>query len=97
MLHSLNYCIATSIFSVNPNEDPCDLVIPATFAESTDYDPRKDPKWQDRYFEDFRPAFAERLFWVSDGKPIPPLTNNPRLKKTSAKGKKKPAAKKKTA
>lgn len=62
-----------------------------------DYDPRKDPKWQDRYFEDFRPAFAERLFWVSDGKPIPPLTNNPRLKKTAARGTKKPAVRKKAA
>jgi len=62
-----------------------------------DYDPRKDPNWQDRYFEDFRPAFAERLFWVSDGKPIPPLTRNPRLKTTAAMGTKKPAVKKKAA
>lgn len=46
-----------------------------------DYDPRNDPKWQDRYFEPWRPAFAERLFWIADGKPIPALLDNPKLKK----------------
>jgi phosphatidylserine/phosphatidylglycerophosphate/cardiolipin synthase-like enzyme len=46
-----------------------------------DYDPRKDPKWQDRYFEAWRPAFAERLFWIADGQPIPELLDNPKLKK----------------
>jgi len=60
-----------------------------------DYDPRKDPKWQDRYFEDFRPAFAERLFWVSDGKPIPALTPNPHFKNASVKNKKKASVKEK--
>jgi len=49
--------------------------------KKNDYDPRKDPKWQDRYFEAWRPAFAERLFWIADGKPIPALLNNPNLKK----------------
>ena len=49
--------------------------------KSNDYDPRKDPKWQDRYFEAWRPAFAERLFWIADGKPIPALLDNPKLKK----------------
>jgi hypothetical protein len=49
--------------------------------KSGDYDPRKDPKWQDRYFEAWRPAFAERLFWIADGKPIPALLDNPKLKK----------------
>jgi len=46
-----------------------------------DYDPRKDPQWQNRYFEPWRPAFAERLFWIADGKPIPALLDNPKLKK----------------
>lgn len=49
--------------------------------KSSDYDPRKDPKWQDRYFEPWRPAFAERLFWIADGKPIPALLDNSKLKK----------------
>jgi len=49
--------------------------------KSNDYDPRQDPKWQDRYFEAWRPAFAERLFWNADGKPIPELLDNPKLKK----------------
>jgi phosphatidylserine/phosphatidylglycerophosphate/cardiolipin synthase-like enzyme len=49
--------------------------------KSNDYDPRNDPKWQDRYFEPWRPAFAERIFWIADGKPIPALLDNPKLKK----------------
>lgn len=49
--------------------------------KKNDYDPRKDPKWQDRYFEPWRPAFAERLFWIADGKPIPDLLDNPKQKK----------------
>jgi len=49
--------------------------------KANDYDPRKDPKWQDRYFEAWRPAFAERLFWIADGKPIPDLLDNPKLKR----------------
>jgi len=43
----------------------------------SDYDPRKDANWQKRYFEDWRPAFAERLFWVSGGSPLPALKPNP--------------------
>ncbi len=49
--------------------------------KKNDYDPRKDPHWQDRYFEPWRPAFAERLFWAADGKPIPDLLDNPKQKK----------------
>ncbi|WP_254508482.1 phospholipase D-like domain-containing protein [Anatilimnocola floriformis] len=42
-----------------------------------DYNPNQDPNWQKRYFDDYRPAFAERLFWISAGKPLPPLTPSP--------------------
>lgn len=49
------------------------------------YDPDKDPKWQERYFDDMRPAFAERLFWLSGGKPLPPLKVNPKQVKALAK------------
>jgi phosphatidylserine/phosphatidylglycerophosphate/cardiolipin synthase-like enzyme len=65
--------------------------------KSKDYDPRKDAKWQDRYFDSWRPAFAERLFWVADGKPIPELVDNPLLKKAAAKLEKDAAAKQKAA
>lgn len=65
--------------------------------KSSDYDPRKDPKWQERYFDNWRPAFAERLFWVSDGKPIPELLDNPLLKKAAARLGKEAAAKKEAA
>lgn len=65
--------------------------------KAKDYDPRKDEKWQDRYFDNWRPAFAERLFWVSNGKPIPQLIDNPLLKNAATKLKKEAAAKKKAA
>ena len=65
--------------------------------KAQDYDPRKDPKWQDRYFDNWRPAYAERLFWVADGKPIPELIDNPLLKKAAARLRKEAAAKKKAA
>ena len=65
--------------------------------KAQDYDPRKDAKWQDRYFDNWRPAYAERLFWVSNGKPIPQLIDNPLLKKAAARLKKEAAAKKKAA
>jgi phosphatidylserine/phosphatidylglycerophosphate/cardiolipin synthase-like enzyme len=42
-----------------------------------DYNPNQDPHWQERYFLSYRPAFAERLFWISQGKPLPPLTESP--------------------
>lgn len=44
----------------------------------TGYDPAKDPRWQERYFDDMKPALAERLFWLSEGKPLPPLKVNPK-------------------
>jgi hypothetical protein len=46
-------------------------------AKKSDYDPNQDPHWQERYFLDYRPAYAERLFWVSQGKPLPALGKNP--------------------
>jgi hypothetical protein len=49
-----------------------------------DYDPRTDPDWQQKYFDNWRPAYAERLFWVSEGKPIPALAPNPKLKGAAA-------------
>lgn len=49
------------------------------------YDPGKDPNWQDRYFDDTKPAFAERLFWISGGKPLPQLKENPEQAKALAK------------
>jgi phosphatidylserine/phosphatidylglycerophosphate/cardiolipin synthase-like enzyme len=45
----------------------------------SDYDPRTDANWQQRYFDNWRPAFAERLFWVSEGAPIPAPAANPNL------------------
>jgi phosphatidylserine/phosphatidylglycerophosphate/cardiolipin synthase-like enzyme len=45
-----------------------------------DYDPLHDPHWQERYFQKSKPAFAERLFWVSGGQALPPLKDNPLLK-----------------
>lgn len=50
-----------------------------------DYDPITDPKWQQRYFDPWRPAFAERLFWVSEGKPLPALEQNPKLRNAQKK------------
>jgi phosphatidylserine/phosphatidylglycerophosphate/cardiolipin synthase-like enzyme len=41
-----------------------------------DYDPNQDPNWQQKYFDDSRPAYAERLFWVSGGTPLPALAAN---------------------
>src|SRR5262249_40141943 len=46
--------------------------------EGSDYNPNKDPDWQQRYFLAHRPAFAERLFWISQGNPLPPLKANPK-------------------
>jgi hypothetical protein len=46
----------------------------------SDYDPRTDPNWQQKYFDNWRPGFAERLFWVSGGAPLPPIVSNPKLK-----------------
>ncbi|MDX6611296.1 MAG: hypothetical protein QOD75_482 [Blastocatellia bacterium] len=65
--------------------------------KAQDYDPRQDSKWQDRYFDQSRPAFAERLFWVSDGKPIPELLGNPLLKFAAERLAKQNAAKLKAA
>ncbi len=48
--------------------------------KGSDYDPRTDPNWQQKYFDNWRPAFAERLFWVSGGASLPPLAPNPKLK-----------------
>jgi phosphatidylserine/phosphatidylglycerophosphate/cardiolipin synthase-like enzyme len=52
--------------------------------KETDYDPRTDPAWQQKYFDNWRPAYAERLFWVSEGKPLPALAPNPKLKRAAA-------------
>ena len=52
----------------------------AAHHKPSDYDPRTDPNWQQKYFDDWRPAFAERLFWVSEGAPIPAPAPNPKLK-----------------
>ena len=43
------------------------------------------PTWQDRYFNPSRPAFAERLFWVSEGKPLAGLTDLKAVKKAAVK------------
>ncbi|OYD77431.1 UNVERIFIED_ORG: phosphatidylserine/phosphatidylglycerophosphate/cardiolipin synthase-like enzyme [Burkholderia sp. CF145] len=46
---------------------------------------RDTDKWQTRYFQQDWENFTERLFWVSDGEPLPPLlprTNNQGLKVT---------------
>jgi phosphatidylserine/phosphatidylglycerophosphate/cardiolipin synthase-like enzyme len=47
--------------------------------KTKDYDSNNDPNWQAKYFNPSRPACAERLFWVSDGKPLPALLPNSRL------------------
>jgi len=52
----------------------------AAHQKPSDYDPRTDPNWQQRYFDNWRPAFCERLFWVSEGMPIPAPAPNPKLK-----------------
>jgi phosphatidylserine/phosphatidylglycerophosphate/cardiolipin synthase-like enzyme len=49
----------------------------------SNYDPRADRYWQQKYFDKHRPAFAERLFWVSAGGPIPALGRNPKLKRAA--------------
>jgi hypothetical protein len=68
----------------------------AAHHKPSDYDPRTDPKWQQKYFDNWRPAFAERLFWVSEGAPIPAPFSNPKLK-GAAKGLAAAAEAKKTA
>lgn len=69
--------------------------------KTDDYDPRQDPNWQQRYFEDFRPAYAERLFWIASGGALPLLKPNPHTKgvgkhlEQAAEAKKEAAAKRK--
>lgn len=41
------------------------------------FDRSRDDAWQQRYFDTWRPSYAERLFWVSGGAPIPQLTAVP--------------------
>ena len=53
--------------------------------KSNDYDPAKDPNWQLRYFDEAKPSFAEREFWLSGGAPLAPLKPNPKLAAALAK------------